>query len=50
VFEFRDRALSFNLLTIMLNASARPWGLRYLLTGAIIILIVTIAARPTARA
>ena len=43
-------ALFFNLLTIMLNTFGTPVGLRYLLTGAIIILIVTAATRPTARA
>ena len=43
-------ALFFNLLTIMLNSFRTPVGLRYLLTGAIIIFIVTIATRPTARA
>jgi ribose transport system permease protein len=43
-------ALFFNLLTIMLNAFRTPIGLRYVLTGAIIILIVTAATRSTARA
>jgi ribose transport system permease protein len=42
-------ALFFNLLTIMLNSFRTPVGLRYLLTGAIIILIVTAATRPVAR-
>ena len=39
-------ALFFNLLTIMLNTFHTPIGFRYLLTGVIIILIVTAATRP----
>jgi ribose transport system permease protein len=42
-------ALFFNLLTIMLNSFRTPIGFRYLLTGLIIIMIVTIATRPVAR-
>lgn len=39
-------ALFFNLLTIMLNTFRTPIGFRYVLTGLIIIGIVTIATRP----